>query len=312
MAFKITVLAPAHNEKDNLELFITKVKKSVKPLTRDYEIIIVDDGSTDGTFDLLKKLKASTPQLKAIKLRRKSGQTAGLMAGVNHSTGDIIVMFDADLQQDPADISKLVEPIIKKKADVASGRRTKKKHSLVVKFISAFGHILRKKLLNIDIQDTAVSPNAYKKEALVNLDLYGEMHRFLVPILHWRGFKVLEVDVSHHKRHAGKSKYKPTKAIRGFLDLIIVKFWQDYSARPIHVFGTIGLVLMAIGLSLGLEEAIRKIIFHQSIINRTVPLFATFMVMLGTQFLVFGILADILIRIYYKDKPNYYIEETIK
>lgn len=307
----LSIIAPAYNEAENLVPLVKKISQAVKKLTDNFEIIIIDDGSTDDSLQVLKNLKKDLPQLRAIRLRRKSGQTAALMAGFSFAQKEIVVVLDADLQQDPNDIGKLIVPIIAGKADVVSGRRQKRKHSLIVRFIAATGHFLRRKFLNIAIKDTAVSPNAYKREALVDLDLYGEMHRFLVPILYWRGFKVVEVDVPHYARVAGKSKYGVTKALRGFLDLLIVKFWQDYSARPIHVFGTIGLILIAIGLPLGIEEAIRKLVFHQSIINRTLPLFASFTVMLGTQFLVFGILADILIRIYFKQKPNYHIEAVI-
>jgi glycosyltransferase involved in cell wall biosynthesis len=312
MAQKITVLAPAYNEKDNLELLIKKSKTALKKLTGEFEIIIVDDGSSDGSFELLKKIKKNTPQLKVIRLRRRFGQTAALMAGFSLAKGGIVVVLDADLQHDPADIVKLIKPIEEDKADVVSGRRQKRKDSWLVKFIANTGYFLRKKVLGIAIKDTAVSPNAYRRTCLQDLDLYGEMHRFLVPILQWRGYRVIEINVPHYRRHKGRSKYKTSKAIRGFLDLLIVKFWQDYSARPIHVFGTIGLILIAIGFPIGMEEAIRKLVFHKSIINRTLPLLASFMVMLGTQFVVFGILADILIRIYYKRTPSFQVEKIIE
>lgn len=307
----IAVIAPAHNEAGNLPEFVKKTAAALKQIGNEFEIIIVDDGSTDDTLALLQKLKVKQPRLRAIRLRRKSGQTAALMAGFNLAQADIVVVLDADLQQDPADIGKLIGPIIKGKAEVVSGRRLKRKHSLIIRFIAAVECFLQKKILGINIKDTAVSPNAYKKECLTDLNLYGEMHRFLVPILFWRGWRVVEVNVPHYQRVRGRSKYKFTKALQGFLDLLIVKFWQDYSARPIHVFGTIGLVLIAIGFPIGIEEAVRKLIFHQSIINRTLPLFSAFMVMLGTQFLAFGILADIMIRIYYRKSQGYQIEKII-
>ena len=189
------------------------------------------------------------------------------MVGFNYAKGKIIVVLDADLQQDPADIKKLIKPIQDKKADVVSGRRYLRQHSFIFRLITAAEYILNKLILSINIHDTAVSPNAYNKKVLIDLNLYGEMHRFLVPILFWRGYKVIEVNVSHHQRYGGQSKYKFTKAICGFLDLLIVKFWQDYSTRPIHVFGTIGLILIAIGLPIGIEEGIRKLVFHLTFSN---------------------------------------------
>lgn len=296
----LSVVCPAYNEAGNLSLLVKKINQELKKLTLNYQIIVVDDGSTDNSFNILKKLKTKYSRLMVIRLRRRSGQTSALMAGFSQSRGDIIITFDSDMQQDPKDIKKLITPIIKGEADIVSGNRNKRKHSNIYKFITWIQSILNRKLLGIKLYDTSVSPNAYKASTLDNLNLYGEMHRFLVPILHWRGYKVIEIPVSHHKRHRGVSKYKPSKAITGFLDLTIVKFWQDYSSKSIHVFGVIGLTFMAIGTIIGIEEAVRKLFFHQSIINRSLPLFAVFTVILGSQFLVFGILADILIRVYYK------------
>ena len=312
MIIKLSVVAPAYNETGNLTPFCQKVKTALKRITPDFEIIIVDDGSTDNSLELLEKIKQSTAELKVIRLRRRSGQTAALMAGFSLAKKEIVVVLDADLQQDPEDIKKLITPIINGKADVVSGQRQKRQHSLSVRMIAMVEKWLNGWILNVKLNDTAVSPNAYKKECLKDLDLYGEMHRFLVPILYWRGFKIVEVNVPHYPRHAGKSKYKPNKAIRGFLDLIIIKFWQDYSSRPIHIFGTIGLWLIFLSLALGLEEAIRKLFFHLSIYNRTLPLLAAFLGIVGIQFLVFGILADILVKIYYQGKSTYQIEKIIQ
>lgn len=308
---KITLLAPAHNEEKNLKTFILRSKKALKKVSPNFEIIIIDDGSTDNSFKLLKKLKKTNSQLKVIRLRRQSGQTAGIMAGISHSTGDIIVILDADLQQDPADIKSLVDPIKKGQADVVTGWRQKRKHSPIVRFIALVEKILNRLFLKVKLNDTAVSPNAYKTKTIKDLSLYGEMHRFMVPILYWRGYKILEVPVSHHPRVAGRTKYTTSKAIRGFLDLILVKFWQDYSLRPIQFFGQLGLLFMAIGTIIGLEEAIRKLVFHLSIYNRTLPLLAAFMFIVGVQFLIFGILADIMTRTYYQDKQNTQIQEVI-
>jgi len=309
---KISIIAPAYNEIGNLPEFIKKTVAALKKITSDFEIIIVDDGSTDNSFELLKKIKQTLKELKIIRLRRRCGQTAALMAGFNLAKGDIIVVMDSDLQQDPAEIKKLIEPILSDKADVVSGRRQKRRHGLFIKLIAAVERVLNRLFLGIRLSDTAVSPNAYKKETLTDLNLYGEMHRFLVPILHWRGYRIIEVPVSHFPRISGKSKYRATKAVGGFLDLLIVKFWQDYSSRPIRLFGSIGLWLILFGSIIGIEEAVRKLVFHLSIYNRTLPLLAAFLAIVGIQFLILGILADIMVRIYYQNKPENIVESIIE
>ncbi|MBU1323053.1 glycosyltransferase family 2 protein [Patescibacteria group bacterium] len=309
---KISVVAPAYNEVGNLPEFIKKTAAALKNITQDFEIIIIDDGSTDDSWAVLEKLKNNYLQLKAIRLRRRCGQTAALMAGFNQAKGEIVVVLDADLQQDPKDIKKLITPILKGEADVVSGRRQKRQHSFFIKLIASVERWLNRIFLGIKLYDTAVSPNAYKKETLADLNLYGEMHRFLVPILSWRGYRIIEVPVSHFPRISGKSKYRATKAVGGFLDLLIVKFWQDYSSRPIRLFGSIGLLLIALGSILGIEEAIRKLVFHLSIYNRTLPLLAAFLAIVGIQFLILGILADIMVRIYYQNKPEDIVESIIE
>jgi len=308
----ISVVSPAYNEASNIKLFCVKTNKVLKKFTSDYEIIIIDDGSTDNSLALLQTIKKQIKAIKIIRLRRRSGQTAALIAGINLASKDIVVVLDSDLQQDPNDIPKLVDPILIGKADVVSGQRLQRQHSIIYRIIARVEYWLNRWFLGIKLHDTAVSPNAYKREILKDLDLYGEMHRFLVPILHWRGYRVVEIPVTHLPRIHGQSKYSPYKAIRGFLDLIIVKFWQDFSVRPIHFFGSIGLLLLSIGLLIGIEEAIRKLFFHLSIYNRTLPLLAAFLAIIGVQFLIFGILADILIKIYYKDKTNDNIDKIIK
>lgn len=307
----ISIVAPAHNEAGNLQEFIRKTIAALKKITAEFEIIIVDDGSTDNTPVILLAIKAKLPELKIIRLRRRCGQTAALMVGFNFASKDIVVVMDADLQQDPKDISKLINPIIKNQADVVSGLRVKRQHSILIRMIAAIEKRFNRWLLGIKLNDTAVSPNAYKKVCLNNLNLYGEMHRFLVPILVWRGYRVVEVPVNHYPRHAGVSHYKATKALGGFLDLLIVKFWQDFSSRPIRLFGSIGLTLIGLGSIIGIEEAMRKLLFNLSIYNRTLPLLAAFLAIVGIQFLILGILADIMVRIYYQNKPEDNVESII-
>lgn len=308
----ISVVAPAHNEAGNLPEFVKKTAAALKKINSVFEIIIIDDGSADSTPSVLAKIKQNNSALKIIRLRRQSGQTAAIMAGFGLAKGEIVVVMDADLQHDPEDIQKLIMPIIQDKADVVSGWRRQRQHSMIIKLIAAVERVFNRWWLRISLKDTAVSPNAYRKSCLRNLNLYGEMHRFLIPILVWRGYRVVEVPVSHHPRYAGTSHYKVTKAFGGFLDWLIVKFWQDFSSRPIRLFGTIGLWLMLFGGLIGLEEAVRKLVFHLSIYNRTLPLLAAFLAIVGIQFLILGILADIMVRIYYQNKPEDLVEKVIE
>jgi glycosyltransferase involved in cell wall biosynthesis len=308
--YKISLVAPAYNEQGNLKLLVSKITSSLKKLTPKYEIIIVDDGSTDNSITVLKNLKKTYPSLKIIKLRRRSGQTSALMAGFKHAQGEIIVTIDADLQQDPQDILKLVKAI-DKNTDVVTGVRPHQNRSFIYSLISSIEKLLIKTLLGIDLADFNVSPNAFKSSSLNDVQLFGEMHRFLVPILSWKGYQVKAVPVSFHQRHTGQSKYKPTKAIRGFLDLFIVKFWQDYSARPMHVLGGLGLSLVAIGGLIGLFTAIRKFIFHSSLFNVSLLLLTVFLFIIGLQFFILGILADIMVRTYYQNKQSFDIEQVL-
>jgi len=301
---KISVVTPAYNEVGNLKLFCQKIHAALVKVSSDFEIIIVDDGSTDSSFEVLKSIKKEIKSLKIIHLRHHYGQTAALMAGFNLASKNIVIVLDSDLQQDPNDIYKLIQPIIKGKVDVVSGWRQNRKHTSMIKLIAFIGKFLNRVFLGIKLNDTAASPNAYKRIVLTDLNLYGEMHRFLVPILSWRGWRIIEVPVAHYPRYSGHSKYNATKAIGCFLDLIVVKFWQDYSSRPIRLFGSIGLWLIFFGSIIGVEEAIRKLVFNLSIYNRTLPLLAAFLAIVGIQFLILGILADIMVRIYYQNKPE--------
>lgn len=306
----LSIIIPAHNEAGNLQDLCRQIFVEVKKITSKFEVIIIDDGSTDNSWEILKKIKSKQPLLKAFSLRRQSGQTAALMTGFSHAQGKIIITLDADLQHDPKDIPNLLKALTPG-IDVVSGHRDITQRPLINRFISQVEQFLIHLILGIKVKDSSISPNAYRREVFQDINLFGEMHRYLIPIILWRGFKVKSIPVVINQRQIGTSNYKTSKAIKGFLDLFIVKFWQDYSTRPIHFFGSIGLVLMFIGGGIGLEEAVKKLIFKISIINSNLPLLAAFLTIVGIQFFIFGILADIMIRTYYKDKSNYQIKARI-
>ena len=308
MDTKISIVVPLYNEEGNVEELHKKIVKSCNQLKKGYEIIFVDDGSTDKTVKLVKKLSP----LKLIELRKNFGQTAAFDAGFKEAKGEIIITMDGDLQNDPNDI-----PLLLKKMgegfDVVSGWRKNRKDSIEKKIFSRSANILRKILLKDSIHDSGCSLKAYKAEALKTIDLYGEMHRFIPAILELDGWKVGEVVVSHHPRIHGTTKYNWKRGLKGFVDMVFIWFWRSYSSRPIHFFGGGGLVLIFLGMLILIWMTIEKLFFNASISERIWPLIGVFIVILGVQFLIFGLLTDIIIKIYYKsnDRMNYSIKNVI-
>lgn len=306
----ISVVIPVYDEEANVAVLYEELKKVLARLNRKYEIIFVDDGSTDGTFDKLLKLKSKDSNVKILKFRRNFGQTAALDAGFKSAKGDIIISMDADLQNDPADIPKLLDRM-KEGFDAVSGWRYKRKDPLSKKLFSKAANIFRKMVTGETIHDSGCTLKAYKKECFNDLNLFGEMHRYIPALLMWKGFKIGEVKVNHRPRTHGKTKYRMSRIFRGALDLLVVVFWQRYSTRPIHLFGGLGILSMLAGIISGAYLTIMKFAYGASIANRPLLLLTILLILLGVQFIVFGFLADILIKVYYKDSRNYSIEKII-
>lgn len=306
----ISVVVPCFNEEDNVEILYSEILNACKNLSRTFEIIFIDDGSTDKTFEKLKKLK----QIKIIRFRKNFGQTAALDAGFKKSSGKVVITMDGDLQNNPADIKSLVEEIEKGDYDLISGWRKNRRDPTSKKIISRGANFLRKFFVNDGINDSGCTLKAYKKECLENLDLYGEMHRFIPAVLSWKGFKVGEIEVDHRPRVHGQAKYNWRRTVKGFLDMMNLWFWRKYSARPLHFFGGLGIVLIIISLLLGFYVAYLKIFQGIDLSDTALTLLAAFIFLNGIQFLIFGILSDILVKDYYqksKEKP-YLIKEVIE
>ena len=307
----LSVVIPVYNEEKNVRILFNKITSVLKPMGRPYEIIFVDDGSTDNTFRELDSIIDS--HLRIIKMRKNFGQTAALDAGFKHSRGEIIITMDGDLQNDPADIPLLIKKI-NEGYDVVSGWRWKRKDPFSKKLLSKIANSMRIMLTKQVIHDSGCSLKAYKAEAIKDLDIFGEMHRYIPALLAWQGFRVGEVKVRHFYRKHGKSKYGMLRVFKGFLDLLVVVFWQKYSARPIHIFGGFGLLMIVAGGLVSVYMIIRRIIGNYSLSNRPLFLLAILTVILGFQFFMSGILADIAIKNYYKQnkKKNYSIERIIE
>ena len=314
----ISIVIPVFNEEDNLRELHKRIAAVMEQkLKVSYEIIFVDDGSKDKSYDVLKKLHKENSKVKIVKLRKNFGQSAAINAGITNSTGEIIITMDADLQNDPQDIPKLLKKL-DEGFDVVSGWRKNRKDPIAKKLFSKFGNRMYKKLTGLKIHDSGCSLKAYKKESLENLELYGEMHRFIPALIASKGFKIAELEVSHHPRRHGKTKYGSFKLIKGFLDLFYVNFWTRYSARPLHYFGGIGILSILIGLIIAAYKTIglviKILILKQVVFVGPLLLFSVFLTIVGLIFIVFGFLAEINIRLYFGSpgKKVYEIEEFIE
>jgi glycosyltransferase involved in cell wall biosynthesis len=303
----LSVVVPLYNEEGNVKELHERIVKACRELGKPFEIIFVDDGSKD---DTVKNCESLSP-LTLIKFRKNFGQTASFDAGIKQSKGDVIVMMDGDLQNDPADIGLLLEKM-EEGFDVVTGWRFKRKDSLGKKIFSRTANLLRKVLIQDKIHDSGCSLKAYKRSCFEDLDLFGEMHRFIPAILEMQGYSVGEVKVSHHPRVSGVTKYNWKRGMKGFVDMISIWFWRKYSNRPLHLFGGTGIVFSASGFVILVWMGIEKI-QGQAIAARNWPLVGVFFVLVGIQLFVFGLLADIMLKNYYKvqGKMNYSIKEII-
>ena len=306
---EISVVVPCFNEEGNVEILYAEILNACKSLNKSFEIIFIDDGSTDKTFQKLKSIK----QIKIIKFRRNFGQTAALDAGFKEADGKIIITMDGDLQNDPKDIQSLLNKMEEGEYDLVSGWRKNRQDSFSKKVVSRGANFLRKFFVKDNIQDSGCTLKAYKKECLKNLDLYGEAHRFIPAIIRWKGFKVGEVEVNHRSRIHGQTKYGWKRTIKGFLDMLNLWFWRKYSSRPLHFFGGFGILLIMISFIFGLYAIYLKIFESIDLSDTALTLLSVFTLLSGIQFLIFGIISDILIKNYYqnsKEKP-YLIKEVV-
>jgi glycosyltransferase involved in cell wall biosynthesis len=305
-----TIVVPAHNEEQSIRPLYEATKKVFDAMGGSWELIVVDDGSTDGTYKQLSAINTEDSRLKVIRLRRSFGQTAGWSAGFSAASGDIVIVMDADLQNDPEDIPAMIKKLRDDNYDVISGWRKDRKDKSTLKIGSVIGNWVRRLVTGEKIHDQGCSLKVYRKEALQDLELYGEMHRYITALMSWKGFRVGEMVVRHHARKYGSTNYTIKKKLKGFLDLLIVKFWIQYSARPMHFFGAIGAVFIASGFILGGTLGVLWLFRIIGLQGRSTPLLAVLLVLLGFQFLLTGVVADIVAHTYYAQKKPYSIKDT--
>jgi len=306
---EISVVVPVFNEEDNVEKLHTKIKEECAKLGRTFEIIFINDGSTDRTAEKCRNLSP----LRLINFRKNYGQTAAFDAGFQAARGEVIITMDGDLQNDPADIAKLLEKM-DEGFDVVSGWRFERKDSLSKKIFSRGANLLRKVFMQDKIHDSGCSLKAYKRECFDDLELFGEMHRFIPALLEIDGFKVGEVKVSHHPRVSGVTKYNWKRAFKGFVDMVSIWFWRKFANRPLHLFGASGMVLSFLGGLILIWMFVEKVFFGESIGERIWPMIGVMLVLVGVQLFISGLLADILIKNYFKAKNHrgYNIREIIE
>lgn len=310
---QITIFLPVYNEEDNLQLLHERIISVLSSLNRTAEIIYIDDGSTDSSLQVLKGIAAADDRVRVIALRRNYGQTAAMSAGFDLSRGEILIPMDADLQNDPGDIPKLLEKI-DEGYDVVSGWRKNRHDKLLSRRIPS---ILANKIISlisgVHLHDYGCSLKAYRKEVVDGIKLYGEMHRFIPIYASWAGAKVTEIPVNHHPRFRGKSKYGLSRTFKVIFDLMTIKFMASYQTKPLYVFGTFGLISFIISLITGSWALYLKIFDNVSFILTPLPLITIVMLAISVQFFLMGLLAEMLIRTYHEsqDKPTYLIKEKI-
>ena len=299
----VSIIIPVFNEVDAIEKLVANIQNLRNlGLNFEYEIIIVDDGSTDGTGTTLKEIKLTNQNLHVVSLARNYGQSTALQAGFDHSTGDVLITMDGDLQNDPADIPKIIDVLKNNhEIDLVAGWRKDRQDSILNrKLPSMFANYLISYTTGIKLRDYGCSLKGYRRELVSKFRLYGEMHRFIPAIAAEVGAKIIEVPVKHHPRITGKSKYGIDRTLRVILDLIWIQFSRRYMHRPIHAFGGIGLTMLSAGLLIFLWLFFEKILFGNEIGTRPLLTLGLLLTLLGTQLLAVGLLGELLIRIYHE------------
>jgi len=311
---ELSVVIPAFNEEDNILPLYTALKGVLGGMQYPYEIIFIDDGSTDKTYPALKKIHESDSQVKIIKFRKNFGQSAALRAGFDHAKGRIIITLDSDLQNDPSDIPKLVEKLKKEDFDVVCGWRYNRRDPFLKKIFSRLANWMRTKFTKETIHDSGCTLRSYHQDCIKDLELFGELHRYIPAILQWKGYRIGELKVNHRERIHGTSKYSWKRLTKGFLDLLVISFWQKYSVRPMHIFGGFGFIMAFVGTLITIYLIVERIFYNVGLTDRPLFIMGFFLIVLGIQFLATGIIADILMKIYYgqSDRKNYLIEKILE
>ena len=309
----LSVVIPVYNERENISYLYENLNKVLPALGKKYEVLLIDDGSTDGTFNELVKIHEQNNNYKILKFRKNFGQTPAMSAGFDYANGEIIITLDADLQNDPKDIPLLIEKM-NEGYDIVSGWRINRQDKAVSrKLPSKIANWLIAKLTGVKIHDYGCTLKAYSRDVVKNIELYGEMHRYIPAVASWMGISVAEVPVHHHSRKFGKSKYGISRTIRVILDIIILKYLLTYSQKPIQIFGLMGLAAGSIGGIVTLYLIIMRLFFNVPLSSRPLFTLSIFMIFIGLQLITMGILGELIMRTYHEasGKPTYAIKQIL-
>ncbi|SFM84518.1 glycosyltransferase family 2 protein [Thermodesulforhabdus norvegica] len=296
----ISVVIPVYNEKDNLIPLTEALAGTLKQLNKSYEIVFVDDGSNDGSTDLLETIAQRYPFVRVVVLRRNYGQSAAFAAGINHARGNIIVTMDGDLQNDPQDIPRLISKL-EEGFDVVHGWRKSRKDPLITRrLVSMVANFLIRSVTGVNVHDCGCSLRAYRRNAIDEINLYGDLHRFIPVLLSMEGAKSAEIVVNHNPRKKGQSKYGLSRAYRVFADLILMAFFQRFMTRPLHAFCLIGGALILTGFGICCYLSFQKIALGYDIGHRPLLLLGVLLILFGINLFTTGLLAEWIMRVYYE------------
>lgn len=313
----LSVVLPIYNEEENISLLAQELLPVLESLDRSFEIICVDDGSSDGSFEALKRLHQADCRVRVVRFRRNFGQTAAFAAGFDRARGDIVFTMDADLQNDPADIPRLLDKM-GEGYDVVSGWRQNRWQEgpgafLTRKIPSATANWLISATTGVHLHDYGCSLKAYRNEVIKGIRLYGDMHRYVPAIASQFGVTVAEVPVHYRSRRFGSSKYGASRIIKVLLDLMTVKFLLSYTTQPIQIFGLWGLISLGLGFAIGIYLTIVKILYQIDLADRPLLLLAVLLVMIGIQLISLGLIGEVVARTYHEtqNKPIYTVREEL-
>jgi glycosyltransferase involved in cell wall biosynthesis len=313
---KYSIVVPLHNEQENVTDLYARLKSVMEASGETFEMVLVDDGSDDGTFHLLREIAAVDSRVTVVKLRRNFGQTAGLAAGFDHARGEYIIAMDGDLQHDPADIPMFLEKIAEGYDIVSGWRKNRVDNFWLRRFPSRCANWLMAKLSGVDIHDFGTTFKAYRREILEQVPLYGEMHRFIPALASWHGASIVEVPIKNVNRERGASHYGISRTFRVFFDLLTIRFLLRYLARPLHFFGTVGMVSIFAGCSVGVWLLAQKLLHQADVMVKHGPLmlFASVLLLAGFNLLAIGLLGEMQVRHYHEptQRAPYSVERLLR